>query len=96
VRRDTAERARPPYVSYRREASTDIAQVAQALSNGPRTDEEIAKTTSLPPDQVCIALDLLVAQGSAIETTRTLFRLTDNGNDIVKRADAAARKNKAA
>jgi hypothetical protein len=75
--------------------STDIVQVVQALSNGLRSEIEIAKQARLPPDRVRVALDCLVARRCVIgspQTPGTMFRLSDNGNDMLKVANAAERK----
>ena len=75
--------------------STDIAGVVQGLSNGPRSEIEIAKQTRLPLDRVRVALDCLVARRCVIsspQTQGTLFRLSDNGNDMLKVANAAERE----
>ena len=78
-----------------RAVSTDVAGVVQALSNGLRSEIEIAKQARLPLDRVRVALDCLVARRCVIsspQTPGTLFRLSDNGNDMLKVANAAERK----
>jgi hypothetical protein len=75
--------------------STDIVQVVQALSNGLRSEVEIAKQARLPLDRVRVALHCLVARRCVIgspQTPGTMFRLSDNGNDMLKVANAAERK----
>jgi hypothetical protein len=75
--------------------STDIVQVVQALSNGLRSEFEIAKQARLPLDRVRVALDCLVARRCVIGSPQipgTMFRLSDNGNDMLKVANAAERK----
>ena len=75
--------------------STDTVQVVQALSNGLRSEVEIAKNSRLPIDRVRIALDSLVENDCVIAAPTSpdiLFRLSDNGNDRLKAANAAARK----
>jgi hypothetical protein len=79
-------------MTYLREESTDIGLVVQALSNGLRSDLEIANTARLALDRVHIALAFLLAHGCVVESAGTRFRLTDNGNDMVKVANAAERK----
>ena len=75
-----------------RQESIDVAQVVQALSNGLRSDVEIAKTTRLAHERVHIALSVLVRRRCVVGSPSTLFRLTDNGKDMVKNANAAERK----
>ena len=75
-----------------RQESTDVRQVVQALSNGLRSDVEVAKTTRLALDRVHVALSVLVRQRCVVGSPITLFRLTDNGKDMVKVANAAQRK----
>ena len=79
-----------------RAVSTDGAGVVQALSNGLRSEIEIAKRARLPLDRVRVALDCLVAARRCVisspQTQGTLFRLSDNGNDMLKVANAAERK----
>ena len=72
--------------------SIDVAKVVQALSNGLRSDVEIAKTTHRELDRVHIALSVLVRHRCVVGSPSTLFRLTDNGKDMVKTANAAERK----
>jgi hypothetical protein len=75
--------------------STDVAGVVQALSNGLRSEIEIAKQARLPLDRVRVALNCLVARRCVIgspQTPGTMFRLSDNGNDMLKVANAAERK----
>jgi hypothetical protein len=75
--------------------STDIVQVVQALSNGLRSEIEISKQARLSLDRVRVALDCLVARRCVIgspQTPGTMFRLSDNGNDMLKVANAAERK----
>jgi predicted transcriptional regulator len=88
----TAAQTVQPNMSYRREKSTDVGQVVQALSNGLRSEVEIAKTARLLLDRVQNALVVLVARGCVVESGGALFRLTDSGNDMVKEANAAERK----
>ena len=78
-----------------REEITDVAKVVQALSNGIRSELEVAKTARLPLERVQIALTFLVAMGCAAAVDGTRFRLTDNGNDMLKEANAARRKRQA-
>ena len=75
-------------MTYRPEHSTDVQQVLQSLSNGLRSDVEIAKTARLLLDRVQIALLFLIADRCVVESADGLFRLTDNGNDMVKKANA--------
>jgi hypothetical protein len=75
--------------------STDVAGVVQALSNGLRSEIEIAKRAQLPLDRVRVALKCLLARRCVIgspHTAGTMFRLSDNGNDMLKVANAAERK----
>ena len=78
-------------MSYLREQSTDIGQVLQALSDGLRSDVEIANTTHLALDRVHIALTLLVVHGCVVESAGTRFRLTDSGADMAEEANGAGR-----
>jgi hypothetical protein len=80
---------------YAPHESTDIGQVVQALSNGIRSDLEITKIARLRLSRVQAALVSLVAHGQALGSTDGLFRLTDKGNDMVKEANAAQRKQSA-
>jgi hypothetical protein len=75
-----------------RQEPTDVRLVVQALSNGLRSDVEVAKATHLALDRVHIALSVLVRRRCAVGSPSTLFRLTDNGKDMVKNANAAERK----
>jgi hypothetical protein len=75
-----------------RQESTDVRQVVQALSNGLRSDVEVAKTAHLALDRVHVALSVLVRHRCVVGSPITLFRLTDNGTDMVKKANAAERK----
>jgi hypothetical protein len=79
-----------------RAVSTAVAGVVQALSNGLRSEIEIAKQARLPLDRVRVALDCLVARRCVIGSPQTpggtMFRLSDNGNDMLKVANAAERK----
>ena len=75
--------------------STDVEQVVQALSNGLRSDVEIAKTTRLSLDRVQIALVFLVIHKCVVGSPASRFRLTDNGYDMVKVANAAERNREA-
>ena len=75
--------------------STDIVQVVQALSNGLRSEVEIAETSRLSLDRVRVALDTLVVNKCVIgspQAAEARFRLSDNGNDMVKAANAAERR----
>jgi hypothetical protein len=72
--------------------STDVEEVVQALSNGPRSDVEIAGTARLSVDRVQIALIFLLVRRCVVGSPDTRFQLTDNGNDMVKAANAAERK----
>ena len=83
-----------PLMTYPRE-STDIGQVVQALSNGLRSDVEIAGTARLSLDRVQIALIYLVKHKCVVGSPASRFRLTDNGYDMVKVANAAERKREA-
>jgi hypothetical protein len=78
-------------ITYRQE-STDVGHVAHALSNGVRSDIEIAKTTRLALDRVHIALSILVRRRCVIGSPSVLFQLTDAGKDLIKIANAAERK----
>ena len=71
--------------------SIDVGQVVQALSNGLRSDVEVAKTTHLSLDRVHIALWALVTRRCVVGSPSTLFGLTDNGKDMVKKANAVFR-----
>ena len=75
--------------------STDVEQVVQALSNGLRSDVEIARTARLSVDRVQIALIFLITRGCVVGSPASRFRLTDNGYDMVKVANAAERKREA-
>ena len=72
--------------------STDVEQVVQALSNGLRSDVEIARTARLSLDRAQIALVFLVIHKCVVGSPASRFRLTDNGYDMVKAANAADRK----
>jgi predicted methyltransferase len=74
------------------EESTDAAKVVQALANGIRSEREIAATVRLPLDRVQFALSSLISLGCVIEVTSRRSRLTDNGKDMLKEANAARRK----
>ena len=78
-----------------REETTDVAKVVQALSNGIRSELEVAKTARVPLERVQIALTFLVAMGCAAVVDGRRIRLTDNGNDMLKEANAARRKRQA-
>ena len=82
-------------MTYPREDSIDVGHVVQALSNGLLSEVEIATTARLPLDRVQIALIFLVAHRCVVGSPSTRFRLTDNGNDMVKEANAAERKREA-
>ena len=71
--------------------SIDVGQVVQALSNGLRSDIEVAKTTHLALDRVHVALSVLVRHRCVVWSPSTRFQLTDNGKDMVKKANAAFR-----
>ena len=80
-----------------RAVSPDVARVVQALSNGLRSEIEIAKQARLPLNRVQVALDRLIARRCVIglpQTPDTMFRLSDNGNDMLKVANAAERKSR--
>lgn len=85
-------RAFQPVVTSPHQESTDLGEVVQALSNGPRSEIEIAEQARLPLDRVRVALNCLVARSCVVGSPDTRFRLTDNGNDMVKAANAAERK----
>ena len=72
--------------------STDVGQVLHALSNGLRSDVEIAGTAHLSLDRVQIALIYLLTHKCVVGSPASRFRLTDNGNDMVKAANAAERQ----
>ena len=72
--------------------STDVGQVVHALSNGLRSDVGIAGTAHLSLDRVQIALIYLLTHKCVVGSPASRFRLTDNGNDMVKAANAAERK----
>ena len=72
--------------------SDDSRHVVQALSNGLRSDLEVAKTTRLPLARVNAALKDLVRQQCVVESSNGLFGLTDRGKDMVKTANAADRR----
>jgi hypothetical protein len=72
----------------------DVDKVVQALANGTRSDAQIAKTTRLPPHRVLIALNWLGGRRCVVWSPGTEFRLTDNGNDMLKEANAAERARK--
>jgi len=82
-------------MKYAPHESTDVGQVVQALSNGIRSDVEITKIARFRLSRVQAALVSLVAHGQAVGSTDGLFRLTDRGNDMVKEANAAERKQRA-
>jgi hypothetical protein len=75
-----------------KETTSDVGQVMRALTNGIRSDAEIAETASLPLLRVHIALVSLIGQRCVVGSPAKRFRLTDNGNDIVKLVDAAERE----
>jgi hypothetical protein len=75
--------------------SKDVARVVKALANGLRSATDIADTTDLPADRVRVALDWLAATDHVTESLvkrETLWRLSDNGQDILKGINAAYRK----
>jgi predicted transcriptional regulator len=76
-------------MTYSRDQSTHIGEVLQALSNGLRSDVEIANATRLALDRVHIALTLLVVDGCVVESAGARFRLTDTGADMVKEGNGA-------
>jgi hypothetical protein len=82
-------------MTYPWSGSADLDHVVDALSNGIRSEVEIAQTARLPLDRVRVALKCLVARSCVTgspQTPGSRFRLTDNGNDMVKIANAAERK----
>lgn len=75
--------------------SKDVARVVKALANGLRSATNIADTTELPADRVRVALDWLAAKDHVTQSSvkrQTLWRLSDNGQDMLKGIDAAYRK----
>ena len=74
-----------------RAVSTDVAGVVQALSNGLRSELEIAKQARLPlPCSDCAGLPGCAPLCHQLPADiRHLFRLSDNGNDVLKVANAA-------
>ncbi len=75
--------------------SKDASNVVNALANGLRSEAEIAKSTQLRADRVRAALKSLVANKLVIgllDTPGTLFRLLDNGQDMLKGMRAAERR----
>ena len=75
--------------------AADVARIIDALANGLRSELEIAKTTRLPLERVRISIAFLVAHGCIIEGAPLRFRLTDNGNDMLKETKAAQRTRRA-
>ncbi|MDQ6923621.1 MAG: hypothetical protein M3Z74_05560, partial [Pseudomonadota bacterium] len=75
-----------------RDESADTEQVLQALTNGIRSDVEIAKTARITLNGVHIAFILLVAHKCVGGSPNTRFRTTDSGYDMIKTANAAERK----
>jgi len=80
---------------YPEKESSDVARVVGALANGLRSELEVAKTTRLTLERVQLCISFLVAHGCVVEAARSRFRLTDNGNDMLKEANAAERKRRA-
>jgi hypothetical protein len=76
-------------MTYTREESSDVAKVVEALGNGLRSELEIAKTARLTLERVQLCISFLMAHGCVVEAALLRFRLTDNGNDMLKRANAA-------
>jgi hypothetical protein len=75
--------------------SKDVSNVVNALANGLRSEAEIAKSTRLRTDRVRVALKSLVADKLVIglpATPGTLFRLLDNGQDMLKGMRAVERR----
>jgi hypothetical protein len=76
--------------------SNDVAGVVQALANGLRTLRDLVKGSRLSADRVHAALRWLLdsghVMGGPLNTPDTRFRLTDDGQDMLKEANAAARK----
>ena len=75
--------------------SKDVTRVVKALANGLRSAIDIADTTELPADRVRVALDWLAAKDRVTESSvkrETLWRLSDNGQDMLKGINAAYRK----
>jgi hypothetical protein len=60
----TTARTLHPFMTDPQAVSTDIAGVVQALSNGLRSQIEMAKQARLPLDRIRIALDWLVARSA--------------------------------
>jgi len=75
--------------------SKDVARVVRALANGLRSSTNIAATTKLPADRVRVSLNCLAAKNRVTEWSlerETLWRLSDNGQDMLKTINAAYRK----
>jgi predicted methyltransferase len=70
----------------------DSRQVVQALSNGLRSDLDVAKATDLALPRVNAALKELMRRQCVVESSSGLFGLTDRGKDMVKAANAANRR----
>jgi hypothetical protein len=72
----------------------DVSNVVNALANGRRSEAEIAKSTRLRADR-SRGTKSLVADKLVIglpDTPGSLFRLLDNGQDMLKGMRAAERR----
>jgi len=78
-------------MTYRWADSSDIIHVVKALGNGMRFEVEVAKTSRLPIDRVRVAIKSLMASNcvhGSPPSTEMGFRLLDDGNDMLKHANA--------
>lgn len=83
-------------VNDRITTAEDVSHVVEALANGLRSATEVTKQTQLPGYNVRAALrsmivDRLVTASPDSDGT-LVFRLSDNGQDVLKGLNAAARK----
>jgi hypothetical protein len=76
----------------------DVSRVVTALANGLRSADEVTTQTRLPAYNVRAALRSMVVRRLAIGSPDAdgtlLFQLSDNGKDVLKGLNAAARKPK--
>jgi hypothetical protein len=74
----------------------DVSHVVEALANGLRSAAEVTKQTRLPGYNVRAALRSMVVErlvtASPDSDGTLVFRLSDNGQDVLKGLNAAARK----
>jgi len=83
-------------VDDRLTTAEDVSHVVVALANGLRSAMEVTRQTHLPGYNVRAALrsmvvDRLVTASPDSDGT-LVFRLSDNGQDVLKELNAAARK----